>query len=364
MSPHAQRMRVADEAPNASTLAAVREVLERGDVAALPTETVYGLAARADRPEALAKLAAIKGRPERQPYTWHVGSSDALRELGPMSPLVRRLSARYWPGPLTLVLPANAPRLAALVQDGFIGVRLPAHAATAGILAALPFPVAMTSVNAHGGAPLVDADAIERDFGARLPLIVDGGRARLAEASTVLRVGPGRFELLREGLIDLAALRKTAGLRIAFVCTGNTCRSPMAEGIARALLAERLATKPSSIGDFGFDVLSMGVAAAVGQPAAAAAISTMREDGIDISDHVARAAQAEDLGAIDRFYCMTRSHLAALRSILPPKHVAAAFLVDPRDRDIADPIGGPPEVYRDTAEQIREALEQRVAEWA
>lgn len=359
-----QRLHVDDAEPRAEWTAAVRAVLEPGGIAALPTETVYGLAARADREAALARLAALKGRAPEQAFTWHIGDASALDLLRDPSPLARRLAARYWPGPLTLVLPGAPASLALVATGGWIGVRLPAHKATAGILRALDFPVVMSSANAHGAPPAVDADAVEHAFANDITLCLDGGRARLAEASTVLRLGAGRFELLREGLIDLRALRATAGLRIGFVCTGNTCRSPMAEGLARKLVAERLGCPPERIGEFGFEVRSCGVSAQSGEPAARNAISLLAEEGIDLSAHRARAAQDLALENFDHLYALTRSHLEALRMLLPPERANVAELLDPAGEDIADPIGGPREVYRRTAEQIRAALAQRVRDWA
>lgn len=364
LSARFQRLRIDDAEPRAEVIAAVRAVLEPGGVAALPTETVYGLAARADRESALARLAALKGRAPEQAFTWHVGDARALETLRDPSPLARRLAARYWPGPLTLVLPGAPASLAFVARDGWIGLRLPAHKATAGVLRALEFPVVMTSANPHGAEPAVDADAVERMFASEITLCLDGGRARLAESSTVLRLGRGRFELLREGLIDLAALRAAAGLRIGFVCTGNTCRSPMAEGLARKLLAERIGCAPARLGEFGFDVRSCGVSAAVGEPAARNAQSVLAEEGIDLSAHVARAAQDLDLARFDHLYALTRSHLDALRALLPPGKSGVAELLDPAGNDIADPIGGPREVYRRTAEQIRVALVERARDWA
>jgi protein-tyrosine phosphatase len=254
-----------------------------------------------------------------------------------------------------------------VASDGWTGVRLPAHRATAALLAELDFPIVLSSANASGDAPLVDADAVLARFGGELDLVLDGGRARLGEASEVVRIGPGRFELLRPGLLPIEDLRRTAGLRIAFVCTGITCRSPMAEALAQALLRRRLtggADVPITLADFGFEVTSMGVHAGAGSPAAQHAQEVVRARGLDLSEHRSRPAIPERVRAFDRVYCLTASHLEALAHSLPPGAARHVSLLDPRGEDVPDPIGGSVADYERCADLIQRALEQRVSDWA
>lgn len=340
------------------------EVLESGRLVALPTETVYGLAARADDPAALARLAEIKGRPTDIAWTWHVGTSDALERFPRLSPAARRLAERYWPGPLTMVLPTVPPGLELAARDGWTGVRYTAEPFARALCAHADFPLVMTSANIHGNPAAVEATELTELDPSMLGLVVDGGRTRLQEASTIVKLGHGEFTLLREGLHDLAALQRTAGRRIGFACTGNTCRSPMAEGLARQLLAERLECAPERISEHGFHVCSMGVFASPGAPAANHAISTLARRGIDISGHRSSPALLEVITELDEVYCLTQSHLAALTMILPPSKAGNLQLLDPEQRDIPDPIGGSAADYQRCAQSIAEALEHRARTWA
>jgi protein-tyrosine phosphatase len=353
-----------DSTPSDALVRRVGGLLERGNLVVLPTESVYGIAARADLDSALEALRALKDRPDELTFTWHVGSKDALERFPSLSPMVRRLVARYWPGPLTLVLPGIPAGLELVARDGWTGVRFPAQRLTAGILSALEFPVVLSSANRHGEAPLCDAASVERAFGGRVAMIVDGGPSRLGEASCVLRLGPGHFDLLREGLFTREQLRGVAGLRIGFVCTGNTCRSPMAEGLAKQLIGERLRVPPSKISKFGFEVRSMGVFARPGEPASKNAVAIMKDAGVNLAKHRSRAAVAEEVQALDRVYCMTRNHLEALVMSLPPGRGKNIEMLDPGGKDITDPMGGDREQYRRAAEQIRACIEERSADWA
>ena len=145
--------------------------------------------------------------------------------------------------------------------------------------------MAMTSANAAGEPPLPSAAAVAETLGHAVDLVLDGGEPRLGEASGVLDLGPGRFELLREGLLPIEDLRRTAGLRIAFACTGNTCRSPMAEGLLKKQLADHIGCAVDKIDGEGFRVVSAGTYAVDGAPATPEAVEAMAELGIDIQSH-------------------------------------------------------------------------------
>jgi protein-tyrosine phosphatase len=356
--------------PSAELRGRIAALLEQGSLVALPTETVYGIAARVDSKGGWAALTEAKGRSAEQGATWHVGSSDALDLFPEVSPLARRLAARYWPGPLTLILPGVPEGLEAVARDGWTGVRQPAHAFTADVLRDLGFPVVLSSANRHGEEPLSSAEAIQGAFAGSVELVVDGGRPSLGEASTLLKVGPGHFELLRPGLFSLAELRAAAGRKIAFVCTGNTCRSPMAEGLARHQLAERLGVAqapdaaPLTIEDFGFHVSSMGVFASSGAPPSLHAVDVLKERGIDISGHGSSPVIAARIEEQDEVYALTSSHLDALLMSLPPGKGEHVQLLDPEGGDIPDPIGGSLEQYERCAQRIAECVERRLESWA
>jgi protein-tyrosine-phosphatase len=196
--------------------------------------------------------------------------------------------------------------------------------------------------------------------------VLEGGRARLAESSTVAAIGPGRFEILREGIVSAADLCRAGGLALTFVCTGNTCRSPMAEGLARRALTARLGV--AEIARFGFDVSSAGVFAAPGTPASDLAVQVLAQHGIDLSQHtstpVSNPSQLRRILEADRVYCMTASHREALLGLLPPGKSEHVTLLDPDGGDVPDPFGGPLEQYAATAEALGRMIDARLtADW-
>lgn len=351
--------RPGDSSPGAELLRRVSEVLAGGGRVALPTESLYGLACRGDDEAAVRGLRET--RPDEPFLTWAVPDARALERLREPSRAAERLADRYWPGPLTLLLPGAPDELRAASDDGWIGLRAPAHSTTSAILRRLDFPVVLAAAGSSDEAPAEDAAAVERLLRGNVDLIVDGGPTELREPSTVLRCGGGKFELLREGLIDLNALRQAAGLAIAFVCTGNTCRSPMAEVLARRALARRLGISEAGIADFGFSVRSLGVFAGPGSPASDSSVVAMRKRGLDLSDHRSTPAEPEALAGLDRVYALTRGHADALLSRVPDCPVQ---LLDPDGRDVPDPFGGSLEEYLRCADSIEAMVEARLDEWA
>jgi L-threonylcarbamoyladenylate synthase len=192
-------------AADAAGVAQAALVLRGGGLVALPTETVYGLAARADSAEAVAAIYRAKGRPDFNPLIVHVADLAAAARLAEIDTRALALAERFWPGPLTLVLPrlADAP-LAAAVTAGLptVALRCPAHAVMRGVLAAADVPLAAPSANRSGGVSPTTAAHVAASLGDRVGLILDGGPCVAGIESTIvaLRSGGG-WQVLRPGPI-------------------------------------------------------------------------------------------------------------------------------------------------------------------
>lgn len=197
--------RPADPAGIAAAVALLRE----GDIAAIPTETVYGLAADAANGEAVARIYAAKGRPSFNPLIVHVSGLEMAETLVEIPPLAQELIARFWPGALTLVLPLKpgAP-IASLVTAGLstLAVRCPAHPEMQAVITGLGRPLAAPSANASGRISATTAAHVGASLAGRIPLILDGGPTSAGLESTIVAIDHGRATLLRPGAIPAEAL--------------------------------------------------------------------------------------------------------------------------------------------------------------
>jgi L-threonylcarbamoyladenylate synthase len=202
------RVRAAD----AAGIAEAAALLAGGDIAAIATETVYGLAADAANGPAVAKVFAAKGRPAFNPLIVHVADRAMAGRYARFEPLAERLAAAFWPGPLTLVLPLlpDAP-VASLVTAGLptIALRAPAHPAMQGLVRALDRGVAAPSANASGGLSPTRAAHVRESLSGCVPLILDAGPCAAGLESSIVGVAGGQARLLRQGAIaveDIAAV--------------------------------------------------------------------------------------------------------------------------------------------------------------
>ncbi len=193
-------------------------LIRAGQCVAVPTETVYGLAADATSGEAVARIYAAKGRPAFNPLIVHVASLDEAMRLAEFSSEALRLAEAFWPGPLTMVLPARAGSpIAALATAGLatVAIRMPAHPAMRALIAASGRPLAAPSANASGRISATTAAHVAASLGERVPLILDGGATEHGLESTIVALTDGSLRVLRPGPIDAAALASAAGLPLA-----------------------------------------------------------------------------------------------------------------------------------------------------
>jgi L-threonylcarbamoyladenylate synthase len=196
--------------------AAVRraaELLQAGQVVALPTETVYGLAANALNASAVARIFQVKGRPSHNPIIVHVASLDmAMRCAASWPALAGRVATAFWPGPLTLVLPRSS-QIPDIVTAGgpTVGLRWPSHPFIQAVIQRCGFPLAAPSANPSNQISPTNARHVDKLLGDKIPLIVDGGQAQVGIESTVLDVSVSPPRVLRPGMIHDQALLTVTG---------------------------------------------------------------------------------------------------------------------------------------------------------
>ena len=179
-----------------SHIARAADRLRAGAVIAFPTDTLYGVGARATDPAAVARLYQVKRRPSGQPMVWLVTDQAQVERFAVVSAAATELMARFWPGPLTLVLPARGP-----TTMRTIAVRAPDHPVPMALLRALSEPIASSSANTTGQPPPVDAGQVIAGLGDDLELVLDSGPSRIGQPSTILDLSGATPRILRHGAI-------------------------------------------------------------------------------------------------------------------------------------------------------------------
>ncbi|TWU43805.1 Low molecular weight protein-tyrosine-phosphatase YwlE [Novipirellula aureliae] len=353
------------------------QALVEGQLVGLPTETSYAVAAHAlcepamERLCALAKSGGGRKGDERSETDDSPGVGDfalsirsreaAIDYLGDKSTTARRLMHRCWPGPLTIQCECRDPlsaisqlpefvRNRLICQENRINFRVVDHDVLDQIHRYLSAPLVLFShSNCNYGEVVATAATLADRYSNDLPLLLDDGPTRYGGRTTVVQVNGNRWKLLREGVIERAAMNQFVKPVIALVCTGNTCRSPMAETIMREQLRKRTGCEDA------VRVLSAGVAASAGSGASPHAVAVMGKRGLDLTGHSSRPLDESVMNVADLVLTMTRGHRAAILAAWPEMH-DRIFTLRRDGGDISDPVGMDIEVYRACADQIEEEL--------
>jgi L-threonylcarbamoyladenylate synthase len=357
--------------PDLDAIRRAAELVDQGKLVVFPTETVYGIACRA-KTDSINHLSALKGRTADKYYTLHIGHKSDLKKYVPyLSPIGEKLIRKGWPGPLTIVFELGSEELAQqqvslepdvfvnLYRDNTIGIRCPDNAISSLLLGYATNPVVAPSANLTGQPPATNAHDAADYLDSKVDLILDGGRCKYNKSSTVVKLGQGGVKILRQGVYDQRDISEMAVVNMLFVCTGNTCRSPMAEGLCRKYLAQKIGCSIDRLDEMGYKISSAGIMAAPGWQASPEAIEVCSAKGVDISGHRTTPISARLIEQSDYIFVMCEHHRKAVLENSPDAARKMSLL---DTRDIPDPIGGSAKDYFYCAEIIEKALIRRLSE--
>ncbi|WLD13337.1 Sua5/YciO/YrdC/YwlC family protein [Planctellipticum variicoloris] len=349
------------------------EHLADGRLVAFPTEALYVVAGAPLVDGVAANFAAAGLSP---------GAILGLRVpeelpdyVDPTPSLAGKLARRCWPGPVTMQFPGESahglfealPRetqALLLAADNRLSLRVPAHEVLQGVLRLSPGPLLLSRETVLPGDPgLTSAAEVVRRHGHAIDLVIDDGPCRYGEATTSILFRDAGWEVTQQGVVTARTLGRLASEVYLFVCTGNTCRSPMAEAIFRRMLAERLNCSDDDLVDHGYIVASAGIAAPVGAPAAREAVDLLAEMRVELRNHESQPLTERLLNQADRVFTMTRGHRQAILAERPDLAGRIELLAG-AEGDISDPIGAGREVYEACKDEIQRHLRRVVDEVA
>ena len=363
--------------PNIAKIKEAAQLVDAGGLVAFPTETVYGIACRVET-TSLIKLDNLKGRDADSSatgkhYTLHIGQKNDVKKYLPAVGLkAQKLIRNGWPGPLTIVFELDDQDIEkqqtnfdkevfeSLYKDNSIGIRCPENHIASTLLRLTHSPVVAPSANITGQSPAVDAEQVLAQFSGQIELLLDAGPCKYKKSSTVVKVGKKGLQILRPGVYSQTDLEALSEVKFLFVCTGNTCRSPMAKGIFSKYLAEKLQCEVDHLEKMGYKVFSAGVMNMAGSPASPEAVAACAAKGIDIKAHKSRTLPRELIEESDFIFAMARMHGERITALSPEAASKCALLAE---EDIADPIGQPQEVFNNCAELIEKAVKKRISEF-
>lgn len=275
-----------------------------------------------------------------------------------VSSISEKLARRCWPGPVALRTPGKSAESQCEtwpdrskqwgINDLGRAFMVPGGVFAEEVVRKLPTAALGLSVSPE------QVKEISTD---QIDLVVSSSAETYSEGITVVSVQDHQLRIEREGVVSKRVLNRLTGEVYIFICTGNTCRSPMAEAIFRKMLADKIGCQDDELLDRGYTVISAGLAAYPGAPASRDAVLLLREDGIDLSSHESQPVTQELLRHCDQIFTMTRSHLDAILNSLP-ELAGKVHLLSGNGNDVSDPIGGGPDEYRRCRDEIEGYLQK------
>lgn len=365
-------IKIDPDKPQEETIEEAVRIIKDGGLVAFPTETVYGLGADVLNEEAVKRIFEVKGRSLDKPLSILIGRKEELSKYVQKLPEVAEaLIEKFWPGPLTLIFRASSLIPDVIKgKDNSIGIRMPDCKIALEIIKASGVPLACPSANLSGRPSPTKAEEVAKDLGERIDLLLDGGETRMGMESTVLNLTISPPTILREGALKREEIEKVVGKvsdprgsltrrdsmnkTVLFVCTGNSCRSPMAAGLLKKMLEKE--------GGKGIVVLSAGIKHGSFKNPTKEATEAMRAFNVDISAHQTTPLSKNAVEEANLILVMSEEHRRFILA-LEPKAEEKVFLLKEfagyqENLNIRDPFGLPYSVYQRVAGEIKEAMER------
>lgn len=350
MSMTTETIKIHPNFPEKEKIIRCAKVIRQGGLVIFPTETVYGIAADHNNAKAMQRLREVKHRPEDKPFCIQISQKDLISNYSlAQDPKIYKLIDAFWPGPLTVIVPALQPGMT-------IGIRMPNHKVAIRLIEEAQCTIAAPSANVQGQPPASTCQDALRDLDGLVDLAIDSGPVQFGRSSSIVDMAASNPRVIREGEVTQDQVNRVIQRKVVlFICTGNSCRSVMAEYLLRNELKGR----------DDVEVLSAGTGVFVGTTASAETISILKREGIDASMHLSQGLTSMMLKKADLIFVMTKSQrqqvLERVSWVEKRVYLLKEFISDPTnaaDMDIRDPMGSSASAYEESFVQIKEAVKQ------